>query len=142
MEIWVWEQARFLAGAVGLGAAVGLVYDLLRILRVRLPLPLLGGLLDLSFWLGVTAALFLYTAAAGRGEVRVYLLAGVALGGACYFRAVSRWTLKAGYRLADFLGVVLKGVTLPVVVLWKVCKKIGKSATMPQKSASIPSCFH
>ena len=58
MEIWVSEQALFLLGAVGLGAAAGLIYDLLRILRVRLPLPLIGGLMDLLFWLVETADIF------------------------------------------------------------------------------------
>ena len=90
MEIWVSEQALFLLGALGLGAAVGLVYDLLRILRVRLPVPFVGGVLDLLFWVMVTVALFVYTTVAGRGEVRIYLLAGVAIGGALYFRALSR----------------------------------------------------
>ena len=42
--------------------AVGVLYDIFRILRVRLRLPLLGGILDLLFWLVVTAALFLYRA--------------------------------------------------------------------------------
>ena len=38
--------------AVGLGLCAGLVYDLFRILRVRVKLPLLGPLLDLLFWCG------------------------------------------------------------------------------------------
>ena len=63
-------QVLFFTGALGLGVAVGVLYDIFRILRVRLRLPLLGGILDLLFWLVVTAALFLYTVTAGSGEVR------------------------------------------------------------------------
>ena len=37
------------AGAVILGFGVGLLYDLLRLLRGRLRLPLLGAFLDLLF---------------------------------------------------------------------------------------------
>ncbi|OUN09395.1 hypothetical protein B5G40_12545 [Flavonifractor sp. An9] len=128
MEIWVSEQALFLLGAVGLGAAAGLIYDLLRILRVRLPLPLIGGLMDLLFWLVVTAAIFVYSTVAGRGQVRGYLLAGILAGGGVYFWALSRGFLWLGYRLADLVGVVWHIVTLPLVVMGKVCKKIGKSA--------------
>lgn len=133
MEIWVSEQALFLLGALGLGAAVGLVYDLLRILRVRLPVPFVGGVLDLLFWVMVTVALFVYTTVAGRGEVRIYLLAGVAIGGALYFRALSRCFLWLGYRVADFIGAVWHIVTLPVVVLVKLLKK----SENPQKRPSI-----
>ena len=135
MEIWVSEQALYLGGALVLGAAIGLVYDLLRILRVRIPLPLVGGCLDLLFWLVVTAAIFVYSTVAGRGEVRLYLLAAIVLGGMAYFRLLSRWALWLGYRVADLLGVVWHVVTLPVVVLGKLCKK----SENPQKNASIMS---
>ena len=37
---------------------MGVTYDLFRILRVRVRVPLLGPLLDLLFWLAATAALF------------------------------------------------------------------------------------
>ena len=67
MEISVSGQAAFLGGALVLGAAVGLLYDFFRILRVRVPLPLLGGILDLLFWLAVTAALFVYAVCASNG---------------------------------------------------------------------------
>ena len=70
-------QVLFFTGALGLGVAVGVLYDIFRILRVRLRLPLLGGILDLLFWLVVTAALFLYTVTAGSGEVRGYLVLAV-----------------------------------------------------------------
>ena len=116
-------QGLFFVGALGLGAAVGVLYDVFRILRVRLPLPLLGGILDLLFWLVVTAALFVYTVTAGSGEVRGYLVLAVLAGAAAYFWLLSRWFLKLGYRLADFLGFVWRVLTLPVVLLGRLCKK-------------------
>ena len=42
-------QVLFFTGALGLGVAVGVLYDIFRILRVRLRLPLLGGILDSYF---------------------------------------------------------------------------------------------
>lgn len=121
-------QVLFFTGALGLGVAVGVLYDIFRILRVRLRLPLLGGILDLLFWLVVTAALFLYTVTAGSGEVRGYLVLAVLGGAAAYFWLLSRWFLWLGYRLADFLGLVWGLVTLPLVLLARLGKKNRKKS--------------
>ena len=51
------QQAALLQAAV-LGLAAGLLYDLFRILRCRVRLPLLGPALDLLFWLVLTGVLF------------------------------------------------------------------------------------
>ena len=122
MTVSVTDQALFFAGALVMGAAVGLLYDAFRILRVRIRLPLLGGVLDLLFWLVVTVALFVYTTTAGSGEVRLYIVAAVLLGAAAYFWLLSRWFLKLGYRLADLVGVLWRVLTLPVVFLLRLCK--------------------
>ena len=58
MNIDTMEQGRALCQALLLGGAMGVGYDLMRILRVRVKLPLLGPILDLVFWLGATGALF------------------------------------------------------------------------------------
>ena len=78
-------QALSFLGAAALGGALGLVYDLFRLLRGRLGWRLLGMALDLLYWPLAVAALFVYSVAAGDGEVRFYLMAGVALGGVLYF---------------------------------------------------------
>ena len=67
MTISVAQQAAALAQAAALGLAVGLLYDLFRVLRVRVALPLLGAVLDLSFWIIVTVALFVWSQQAWRG---------------------------------------------------------------------------
>lgn len=121
-------QVLFLAGAAALGLGVGLLYDLFRVMRVRIPLPLLGGVLDLLFWLVVTASLFVYTTAAGRGEVRGWLVLGVLAGAAAYFWLASRWVLKGGYAAADLISILWKILTLPLALLARLCKKIGKTA--------------
>ena len=45
MAVSVADQARALLGAIGLGTAAGLLYDLFRVLRVRIPLRWLGSAL-------------------------------------------------------------------------------------------------
>ena len=54
--------------ALLLGAAAGLLYDLFRIVRARVPLPVLGSVLDLVFWICVTFALFFWSLDAGGGR--------------------------------------------------------------------------
>ena len=53
MGIDLWDQALTFAGAAILGMGAGLVYDLMRVLRRRLRLPLLGPVLDFLFWLSL-----------------------------------------------------------------------------------------
>ena len=91
MEISVAGQAAAFTGAIALGLGVGLLYDLLRLLRCRLRLPLLGPVLDLMFWAAVTLALFLYVIAATGGEVRLYVLLAVFGGAVAYFLGLSAW---------------------------------------------------
>ena len=108
-------QVLFLAGAAALGLGVGLLYDLFRVMRVRIPLPLLGGALDLLFWLVVTAGLFVYTTAAGNGEVRFYMIGAVLLGAVVYFWLASRWVLKGAYAAADLVAILWKLITFRCV---------------------------
>ena len=84
---------------------MGMVYDLFRILRVRVKIPLLGPLLDLLFWLAATAALFLWSQAAWGGQVRLYGAAFCLAGGALYFWAISPWLLRLGYLGADLAAL-------------------------------------
>ena len=79
MGIDLWDQALTFAGAAILGMGAGLVYDLMRVLRRRLRLPLLGPVLDFLFWLLLTAALFVYAVATG-GRLRIFMVIAVGLG--------------------------------------------------------------
>ena len=106
MTISVAQQAAALAQAAALGLAVGLLYDLFRVLRVRVALPLLGAVLDLSFWIIVTVALFVWSQQAWRGEIRLYGIFFLFGGGVLYFWLISTWMLKIGYFLADAAALV------------------------------------
>ena len=50
-------ELAVLCRAIVLGGGLGLVYDLMRVLRRRVPLPGLGGVLDFSFWVLATVSL-------------------------------------------------------------------------------------
>ncbi len=111
------------AGAVILGFGVGLLYDLLRLLRGRLRLPLLGPALDLLFWAAVTAALFLYVIAATGGEVRIYVLMALFGGAVAYFLSLSAWVLSLGNLLADGLASLIRLILLPFRLMGLAQKK-------------------
>ena len=72
MTVDVAAQGAALVQAVLLGLGAGALYDLFRILRVRVRLPLLGPALDLLFWLTLTVTLFLWSQWAWGGPVRLY----------------------------------------------------------------------
>ena len=60
-----------MAGAILLGFAVGVVYDLLRLFRTRVGIAAVGWVLDLLFWAVAVAALFVYSARATGGQMRI-----------------------------------------------------------------------
>ena len=124
MTVDTLQQSRALCQALLLGGAMGVVYDLFRILRVRVHVRLLGPVLDLLFWLGATAALFLWSQEAWGGRVRLYGAAFCLAGGGLYFWAVSPWFLRAGYLLANFVTLLLGILTFPAGVAVGILKKI------------------
>ena len=120
------RQLQVLCQALLLGGAMGLAYDLLRIVRVRLRLPLAGGALDLLFWLGATGALFLWSQGAWDGRVRLYGAVFCLAGGAVYFGTVSPWVRRLGDLAARLAGWIWKILTFPAALALSLLKKIKK----------------
>jgi hypothetical protein len=124
MELDVTRQGVAMAQSLLLGAGAGVVYDLFRVLRVRIKLRGLGALLDLLFWLGLTVTLFLWSLDAWGGWVRLYGAAGMLVGGAVYFRFFSLWVLRLAYCGADVVEFLVHLVLLPMKGLFFLLKKI------------------
>ena len=97
MAVSVADQARALLGAIGLGTAAGLLYDLFRVLRVRIPLRWLGPVLDLLFWLCCTITFFLWSVDSAGGLVRIYtaIAALMAMVNEFYSNGLSRGDFEA-----------------------------------------------
>ena len=79
MEIQITEQLRSFLLAILLGMAVGVVYDLMRAVRLRH--PRLTAVLDLGCCLFAAGGLFLFLMRQTDGQLRGYILLG-AVGGA------------------------------------------------------------
>ena len=121
-------QVRIFLLCLALGGALGLLYDLLRLPRVLLPFRPLRGLLDLLFWLAVCLTLFLTATYGENGQVRLYTLAALALGGGWYFLLVSPF-------LRRLLGLVVrplrKAFLILLAPLTKTTQQVRFSAKKP-----------
>ena len=95
------QAAAFVRG-VSVGAALGLLYDVMRVIR-RLGGRGVAQALDLLFWLWATLCLFLCALLLGDGEVRIYLMGAFALGGGGYLLLLSPVVLPILSRLAAAL---------------------------------------
>ena len=104
-------QIQGLCRAVLLGGTLGVVYDLMRIVRRRCPHPILGSVLDFLFWLGATAALFCFSHDAWEGQVRLYGALFCLLGGCAYFWGVSPFVMALGLGVTAVLNVTISGST-------------------------------
>jgi hypothetical protein len=117
VEITVSRQALEAAAALLLGAGAGAFYDILRVIRRRLPLKIVTAACDLIFSLAAFAALFLLGMTLGGGRARALLCVLAVLGGALYFLVLSRPALYFMEGIADLMG-------LPAALLLNFAKKI------------------
>ncbi len=111
-----------------LGVLLATLYDMTRVVRARLKLPLLGYCLDLVFWLLFTVLVFLWAQLTWNGYIRLYALLSIALGASLYFMTFTRITLWLGFLLADFIHFLLKILYLPIAAVVALEKKIKKFA--------------
>ena len=89
MSISLSGQLLSLAAGLLLGVGVGLLYDLLRQLRLLAPRRWMAEGLDLLFWLLACLALFLCGILFGGGQVRLYMVLWLTLGATAYFAVLS-----------------------------------------------------
>ena len=111
------EQLALFLQAVALGAALGLAYDLFRVLR-DLGGRIWGGLLDVLFCLTAAVSLVLFVMA-GDGEMRIFVILGAA-GGMLLFLCLAGPLLRPVWRF--WLSVLL----LPARMVRSFLKKCGR----------------
>ena len=82
-------QALSLVGALVVGLAFGLLYDLIRPFRLRAP-SWGEFFLDLFYWFIVIIVVFLCAPILSNGHVRIFMMAAHFLGAVIYFKLLSR----------------------------------------------------
>lgn len=111
MELPLRLQALQLAAAFALGAALGVVYDLLRALRRRV--PALTAAADALFCLLLLVGLLALALYAGGGLLRLFFFPGIALGAWAYFRTLGRLLLPAFSWVFSAIGRVFHLILAP-----------------------------
>lgn len=123
-------QLTVAAAALVLGAAAGLLYDLLRALRRLLRSVVFEAVTDLFFCIAAGAGLFVLAFAAG-GKQRIFMSVLAALGMVLYLRFPSRLVLPVLERVFGFFAGILRVLLRPLRLL---AKKVDKNARFIKKS--------
>ncbi|GAB6159251.1 hypothetical protein JCM39194_24510 [Desulfotomaculum varum] len=107
------EQFYCFALTIVIGVVAGFCYDLYRVTRGTLKLRRFGTALgDLLFWLVLTGVVFVLLLLGNWGEVRLYVLLGLALGSAIYLNLFSRQTVS-----------VIRWTFRQILQIWRGCVK-------------------
>ena len=119
------RQSMLFISTVGAGAAIGVLYDVFRVLRKTAPHknPFVQ-LEDLLFWLITTLLMFYFMLNTHYGEIRFYSIMGTALGMITYFATLSPWVVKIAVALVEFIKQVVatavKIILLPINILLRL----------------------
>ena len=89
MSLHPLAQLGQVALALGLGAALGLLFDVLRVPHRHARRAFLRAVLDAVFCLAVGLTVFAFGMAAGSGQVRLFMFLAIAAGWTGYFAWVS-----------------------------------------------------
>lgn len=124
MENYVTEQLLSFLRAALLGLMAGVVYDLLRAVRLRRRRSrALTHLLDAVYVLSALLVLFLFTLRQGEGELRLYMLLAMSLGFSFYFLVFSGIFRPLWAFWVEILTSLLKVLWKPAEILLCAGKK-------------------
>ncbi len=111
------NQAFVFLSTVYTGFAIGLIYDLYRMIRyIKRFGNIITGLMDLLFWIGVSAISFIVIFEVNDGEVRFYTIAGLAIGWALYALILSPYVMKILLFICNMIAKLIKFIVK--IVTW------------------------
>lgn len=137
MEIVVAQQVWLFLYSCLLGAALGLLYDVFRILRLAFPAPApLVLAQDLLYFALCAVATFLFVMAQNYGQLRWFILAGELIGWVVYYLTIGVMVLGASRAIIRavvwVLQLLYRLLVAPVVAvlrwLWRLVQGIGRLA--------------
>jgi len=135
------SQAWLFLSSVLTGAAIGLLYDVFRVLRKTAPHSGLAVQLeDLLFWVAATGLTFYYMLHRNYGEIRPFVLIGITIGLVLYFATLSRWVLVVLVAVVNYIKKVVAAAVriiltpVRIIVAW-MAKPIRKAYGATRKKA-------
>lgn len=103
------EQTVVFLQACLLGAALGMVYDVFRILRIAFPArPGVVFFQDVFFWVICTLTTFFFVLSSLDGVVRVFLIAGELLGGVLYHFTLGEVVMRLAHAIIAGIKTLLQ----------------------------------
>jgi hypothetical protein len=117
VETSVYDQLTLTAAALALGAAAGLLYDALRVIRRRFPVKIITLLCDLVFCLAAGGALFVLGMTLGGGRQRAFTAIVAVLGGVMYFLTLTRPVTYLLEGIADLISLFSRLLVYPAAFL-------------------------
>ena len=108
-------QAWLFLFTVITGFVIGFVYDIFRILRKTIPHNhFMVQLEDILYWICVSLLMFYFMLHRNYGEIRLFSIAGAALGGVLYFLTLSLIIMKTSVAVIEFIKRILTFLLGPV----------------------------
>lgn len=151
MEITVAGQTWIFLMSAALGAALGVFYDVFRIVRIAVRTPPAVVLIeDLVFSIVCTAATFLFLIGADKGQLRIFLLIGEAVGFALYYCTVGALMIGAARGIIAVIKKVYmffwKLLVAPILrllkkirlFLGKIMKRLAICIKHPAENSNLP----
>jgi len=120
-------QAWLFISTVLAGAAIGVFYDVFRVLRKVTPHSAwVVQLEDVIFWVIATCAMFYFMLNRNFGEIRPFVFVGTACGIAIYFTTISPIVIKIAVAIVNFVKrvmiVTIRIITLPLKFIYHLMR--------------------
>ena len=122
MELPISMQLQEAAASLLFGAVLGLVYDLMRAVRIKAGGPAVH-ILDILYCAFAAMAMFTLGIASGEGRLRVFMAIIAAAGAGLYFISFGRLVFPAACYLVGLISRLIVFCLIPIKLLSKPLKK-------------------
>jgi spore cortex biosynthesis protein YabQ len=122
------SQALVFLTTVVIGAVIGFVYDLFRVIRKIVPhANLMTSIEDMLYWIIVSLLMFYVMLNQNNGEIRIFTVMGAFLGMLLYFLTVSKLFMAVSLTIVAFIKKILlvlfEIVMTPFRLIYKMLEK-------------------
>ncbi|MBP3502916.1 MAG: spore cortex biosynthesis protein YabQ [Clostridia bacterium] len=125
MNELIYQQIKILIIFILTGMCISLLFDFFRIQRkVFKTFDLITYIQDVLFWILSGIILIIVIMKYTNGEIRIYMISGMALGIIIYLRLISKYIIKINTSILRF---IIKFIKLILVPLKKFCEILKKS---------------
>lgn len=114
------------------GIMIGIFFDIFRILRKSFHTPdIITYLQDILFWLLTGFFLLVVLFYFGNGEIRIYHIIGLLIGGIFYMLTISKFFIKINVSILTFIKKIIYRILAIILLPIKLCLKVIKKLFAP-----------